>query len=76
MICCCALAGTRSCELCNRKPEYVHKSDIISIPYTPVNTGEKRLQEIENAIKRLNERIDEILGEEQWDNRQDLNNTQ
>ena len=43
----------------------MHKSDIISIPYTPVNTGEKRLQEIENAIKRLNERIDEILGEEQ-----------
>ena len=35
----------------------------VAIPYTPpVDMGEKRLQEIENAIKRLNERIDEVLG--------------
>lgn len=63
MICCCALAGTRACENCNRYSEYIFKPDMIAIPYTPVDMGEKRLQEIENAIKRLNERIDEILGE-------------
>lgn len=64
MICCCSLAGTRACENCGRRAEYVHRPYIISIPYTSVDTREKRLQEIENAIKRLNERIDEILGEE------------
>lgn len=41
----------------------MHRPNIISIPYTPVDMGEKRLQEIENAIKRLNERIDEIIRE-------------
>ena len=64
MICCCSLAGTRACDHCGRKAEYVHKPNIIAIPYTHVDMGEKRLQEIENAIKRLNERIDEILGED------------
>ena len=61
MMCCCALAGTSACEHCGRKPEYVYKPNVIAIPYTPVDTGEKRLQEIENAIERLNERIDELL---------------
>ena len=62
MICCCALAGTRACEHCNRKAEYEFKPPtVVAVPYT-VDIGEKRLQEIENAIKRLNERIDEILG--------------
>ena len=61
--CCCSLSGTRACENCNRQPEYVYKPPIISLPYTYVDKGEERLQEIENAIKRLNERIDEILGE-------------
>lgn len=65
MICCCALAGTRACANCNFKAEYEYRPYTISIPYTPVDTGEKRLQEIENAIRRLNERIDEILGEEE-----------
>lgn len=63
MVCCCTLAGTRACENCLSKAEYVYKPNIIAIPYTPVDMGEKRLQEIENAIKRLNERIDELLGE-------------
>ena len=61
MICCCALAGTRACENCNRYKEYIFNPNYT---YT-VNMEEKRLQEIENAIKRLNERIDEILGEEE-----------
>ena len=61
MICCCALAGTRACENCLRKAEYEYRPNVIAIPYTPVDTGEKRFQEIENAIKRLNERIDEII---------------
>ena len=67
MICCCALAGTRACENCNRKAEYVFEPPtVVAVPYTyTVDLGEKRLQEIENAIKRLNERIDEILGEEE-----------
>lgn len=63
MVCCCALAGTRACENCNRKAEYVFKPYTVAVPYTPVDMGEKRLQKIENAIERLNERIDEILGE-------------
>lgn len=74
MICCCALAGTRACENCNRKAEYegeyVFKPNTINIPNTPYvvvdNSDifkEKRLQEIENAIKRLNGRIDEIESE-------------
>ena len=63
MVCCCALAGTSACDHCISKAEYVFKQNVISIPYLPVDTEEKRLQEIENAIKRLNERIDEILGE-------------
>ena len=68
MICCCALAGTSACEHCNRKVKYENRfefePDIITIPYKEV-AEEKRFQEIENAIKRLNERIDEILGEEE-----------
>ena len=65
MICCCALAGTKACENCNRKAEYVPEPlTVVDIPYSRVvGTQETRLQEIENAIKRLNERIDEILGE-------------
>ena len=64
MICCCSLAGTKACEHCNRKAEYMDKPNVISLPYTPVvDMREKRFQEIENAIKRLNERIDELLGE-------------
>ena len=63
MKCCCMLAGTKACENCNRGAGYVITPNIISIPYTQVDTGEKRLQEIENAIIRLNERIDEIVGE-------------
>ena len=65
MICCCSLAGTRACEHCSRKAEYFSTQSVVAIPYTPVDTGERRLQEIENAIKRLNERIDEILGEKE-----------
>lgn len=61
MICCCALAGTRACENCPGNAEYMFKpSTVVAIPYT-VDMEEKRLQEIENAIKRLNERIDEII---------------
>ena len=75
MICCCALAGTSACEHCNRRAEYMpnipnipfsHSQGTITIPH--VNMEERRLQEIETAIKRLNKRIDEILGEEN-DNR-------
>ena len=62
MICCCTLEGTRACEYCIRKAEYVFNPYTVAVPYTPVYTGEERLQKIENAIKRLNERIDEILG--------------
>ena len=61
---------------CNRKAEYegeyVFKPNTINIPNTPYvvvdNSDifkEKRLQEIENAIKRLNERIDEIEREKE-----------
>lgn len=68
MSCCCALAGTSACENCNRYKEYGftwNEPKIVSIPYTVVDDGsERRLQEIENAIKRLNERIDEVLEEQ------------
>jgi hypothetical protein len=62
MMCCCALAGTKACENCNNRPAYMFKPNVVSVPYTPpVDMEEKRFQEIENAIKRLNERIDELL---------------
>lgn len=65
MACWCALAGTKACESCSRREEYIHNNStsipMISIPYTPpISMEEKRFQEIENAIKRLNERIDEL----------------
>lgn len=60
MICCCSLAGTRACENCSNRPTYEFTPNVVAVPYT-VDKGEIRLQEIENAIKRLNERIDEIL---------------
>lgn len=76
MTCWCALAGTKACENCSRREEYIHNNDtpipltsipIISIPYTPpISMEERRLQEIENAIKRLNERIDELEELTKW----------
>lgn len=73
MVCCCALAGTRACENCNRKADYVF-APVVAVPYTPVDMGEKRLQEIENAIKRLNERIDEILEDSEGEKNENTTN--
>ena len=47
---------------------------VVAVPYTPVDMGEKRLQEIENAIKRLNERIDEILEDSEGEKNENTTN--
>lgn len=68
MICWCILAGTSACEHCSHKAKYFPKQqEAISIPYMKYVQfpDDYKLQELENAIKRLNDRIDEILGEEE-----------
>ena len=65
MICCCTLAGTSACERCDNRytgKNYNEYSAVISVPYIKYKTMEQQeLDEIKHAIKRLNDRIDEIL---------------
>lgn len=66
-ICCCALAGTSACEHCSNKPYYDYKPNITVFPYVGLyEQTERKLQEIENAIKKLNERIDKLVELTQW----------
>lgn len=65
MICCCTLAGTSACIKCNnRNMGKTETFDIVSVPYITYNTPiTTELQDIKKAIIRLNERIDELLEE-------------
>ena len=60
MICCCSLAGSSACKNCNRYQEYFKEQNM------HVTVGAEAIYEqfirLENSVKRLNERIDEILG--------------
>lgn len=53
MICCCSLAGTRACENCNRKSEYVFKPNTVNIPYTEVDIGEKMMDALEEKLLEM-----------------------
>ena len=67
MICWCALSGTSACKSCSRMKEYYYDGyEIISMPYNKpyILKENKRISRLEEAVKRLNERIDELLREE------------
>lgn len=74
MICCCALAGTSACRNCNRRAEYYYPQHYIDYEQKQINfiVGDSRIAELENAIKRLNERIDEILEQKMKVNKTDV----
>ena len=60
MICCCALAGTTACKNCNRRAEFEYTQKYLEDRNYTIGT-EERVMGLLNAIKRLNERVDEIL---------------
>ena len=64
MICCCALAGTAACKNCNRMAEFEYPPNYLKDRSYITGTGE-RVMELLNAVKILNERIDNL--EERWD---------
>ena len=64
MICCCSLAGTTACNNCNRRADFEYPQYVID--YSKTNPfylykDSMRIAALENAVERLNEKIDKLL---------------